>query len=89
MYPDIDDSEAARRFERQFAAARQDGRDHVETSDEEDEMDLVELREAHTADNQPIADMRVLSEDEKIAAITKANAMALERARTFGKRDRE
>ena len=57
--------------------------------DEEDEMDLVELREAHTADNQPIADMRMLSGDEKIAAITKANAMALERARTFGKRDRE
>eukprot|EP01043_Picozoa_sp_COSAG02_P060274 COSAG02_NODE_7842_length_2823_cov_1.637665_1_plen_51_part_00 len=50
---------------------------------------MAQLREAHTADNRPIADMRMLSEDEKLAAITKANAMALDRARTFGKRDRE
>ena len=61
----------------------------METSDEEDEMDLVELREARMADNRPIADMRVLSEEEKLAAITKANAMALDGARTLGKRDRE
>ena len=61
----------------------------METSDEEDEMDLVELREAPEADNRPIADVCVLSEDEKLAAITKANAKALDGARTLGKRARE
>ena len=87
MYPALANSETAKRIEREWLAARDAGRSNVETSDEEDEVDIAQLRAMRAEADQPVGELRVLTTEEKIEVVRQANGRSLSVAASrLGKR---
>ena len=85
-YPD---SETAKQIEREWSAARDAGRSSVDTSDEEDEVDMVRLRAMRAEANEPIGQaLRTLQPKEKVQVVRQANQRSLAAASNLGKRKR-